>query len=300
MSEQPPAKPFAHLDAPNAELCRRVMGVFVAAKRRFLVHLRPEDLASSLEEADGAPAGLAAVEAALKQLEQWRNLRADPDTSRVTTVDDFHRPRPAAQAAGTPRRPHPPGPRGARPPALQPPPLRARRLALAALERADAQVTLGWLAERVLALTADPALADAGFSFALDSRWVSGCMSCCSPRWCYPTALATLRKESMKRPWSAPTAPQPRWPTAASGLWRTCARLRSGLPPPCAAGPRSAAGSTSSPPSETRPPSAGEAERAGLEAALESAGLLDAWAAPDGRLLDTGTYDGIVRTRSGR
>jgi len=43
-------------------------------------------------------------------------------------------------------------------------------LALAALERADAQVTLGWLAERVLALAADPALADAGFSFALDSR----------------------------------------------------------------------------------------------------------------------------------
>jgi uncharacterized protein (TIGR02677 family) len=93
MSEQPPAKPFAHLDAPNAELYRRVMSVFVMAKRRFLVHLRPEDLAASLEEQDGAPADLAAVEAALKQLEQWRNLRADPDTSRVTTVDDFYRPR---------------------------------------------------------------------------------------------------------------------------------------------------------------------------------------------------------------
>jgi hypothetical protein len=69
MSEQPPAKPLAHLDAPNAGLYRRVMGVFVAAKRRFLVHLRPEDLTSSLEEADGAPADLATVEAALKQLE---------------------------------------------------------------------------------------------------------------------------------------------------------------------------------------------------------------------------------------
>ena len=43
-------------------------------------------------------------------------------------------------------------------------------LALAALERADAQVTLGWLAERVLALAADPSLAELGFSFALDSR----------------------------------------------------------------------------------------------------------------------------------
>jgi Protein of unknown function C-terminus (DUF2399) len=28
---KPPAKPFAHLDAPNAELYRGVMGVFVAA-----------------------------------------------------------------------------------------------------------------------------------------------------------------------------------------------------------------------------------------------------------------------------
>jgi uncharacterized protein (TIGR02677 family) len=93
MSQGPQAKPFAHLDAPNAELYRRVMGVFVAAKRRFLVHLRPEDLASSLGGAGGAPVDLAAVEAALKQLEQWRNLRADPDTSRVTTVDDFYRPR---------------------------------------------------------------------------------------------------------------------------------------------------------------------------------------------------------------
>ena len=43
-------------------------------------------------------------------------------------------------------------------------------LALAALERADAQVTLGWLTGRVLALAGDPALAEAGVRFALDSR----------------------------------------------------------------------------------------------------------------------------------
>jgi uncharacterized protein (TIGR02677 family) len=93
MSQEPQAKPFAHLDAPNAGLYRRVMGVFVAAKRSFLVHLRPEGLAASLGEAGGPQVDLAAVEAALRQLEQWRNLRADPDTSRVTTVDDFYRPR---------------------------------------------------------------------------------------------------------------------------------------------------------------------------------------------------------------
>jgi uncharacterized protein (TIGR02680 family) len=38
----------------------------------------------------------------------------------------------------------------------------------------------------------------------------------------------------------------------------------------------------------------GEVERAGLEAALEAAGLLDAWVAPDGRLLDPGTHDVVV------
>jgi uncharacterized protein (TIGR02678 family) len=43
-------------------------------------------------------------------------------------------------------------------------------LALAALERAETQVTLGWLAERVLALANDPALAEAGLRFALDTR----------------------------------------------------------------------------------------------------------------------------------
>ena len=43
-------------------------------------------------------------------------------------------------------------------------------LALAALERAEAQVTLGWLVERVLAFAADERLAEAGITFALDSR----------------------------------------------------------------------------------------------------------------------------------
>ena len=40
--------------------------------------------------------------------------------------------------------------------------------------------------------------------------------------------------------------------------------------------------------------SVSEGERAGLEAALEAAGLLDAWVAPDGRLLDPDTHDVVV------
>lgn len=37
-------------------------------------------------------------------------------------------------------------------------------LALAALERAEAQVTLGWLVERVVSLAADPVLTEAGIT----------------------------------------------------------------------------------------------------------------------------------------
>ena len=37
-------EPFAYLTAPNAGLYRAVMLAFVGAKRRFIVHLRPEDV----------------------------------------------------------------------------------------------------------------------------------------------------------------------------------------------------------------------------------------------------------------
>lgn len=80
-------RPFAHLTAPNADLYRQVMGVFVQAKRRFTVHLRPEDV----HEVTGGD--LPTVADVLGRLVDWGNLRADPDTSRVTTVEDFHRAR---------------------------------------------------------------------------------------------------------------------------------------------------------------------------------------------------------------
>ncbi|MFL6130798.1 MAG: TIGR02677 family protein [Mycobacteriales bacterium] len=84
-------RPFEHITVPNAALYRRVMVTFVAAKRRFAVHLRPEDVHEALDE--GAPTDLAAVAGALVKLEEWGNLRSDPDTSRVTTIEDFRRAR---------------------------------------------------------------------------------------------------------------------------------------------------------------------------------------------------------------
>jgi len=81
--------PFGYLTVPNAALYRRVMGTFVQAKRRFIVHLRPEDVHEALR----SEVEVEAIVEALHRLVEWGNLRADPDTSRVTTVEDFHRAR---------------------------------------------------------------------------------------------------------------------------------------------------------------------------------------------------------------
>ncbi|MGW0609931.1 DUF2397 family protein [Streptomyces sp. NPDC002788] len=53
---RPRTPPFAHLSAPNAALYRQVMGVFLAAKDRFAVHLRPEDVHAGLPP-EHRPAG---------------------------------------------------------------------------------------------------------------------------------------------------------------------------------------------------------------------------------------------------
>ncbi|MGI5325478.1 TIGR02677 family protein [Actinomadura nitritigenes] len=81
-------QPFAHLSTPNAALYRDLLRSFARAKERFIVHLRPEDVAAELHrESDEQLAQ------ALDKLVEWGNLRADADTGRVTTVEDFHRKR---------------------------------------------------------------------------------------------------------------------------------------------------------------------------------------------------------------
>src|SRR5882757_11023371 len=84
--------PFAHLTVPNSALYRRVMRTFLTAKERFAVHLRPDDVHAALPAAE-RPAELEAVVKALDSLVEWGNLRADPDTARVTAVEDFYRKR---------------------------------------------------------------------------------------------------------------------------------------------------------------------------------------------------------------
>ncbi|WP_043649376.1 TIGR02677 family protein [Nocardia thailandica] len=85
-------RPFAHLGATNAELYRAVLTAFTAAKRRFTVHLRPDDLRPALRAAD-LDCDQQTLVSALTQLCEWGNLRADPDTARVTSVEEFRRAR---------------------------------------------------------------------------------------------------------------------------------------------------------------------------------------------------------------
>jgi uncharacterized protein (TIGR02677 family) len=104
MSESPPSyRPFDHVTTPKSTLYRTVMRVFVEQKRRFVVHLRPEDVLREIQNqgcpktitspGTTGPITLDEVEKALDCLSGWGNLRADPDTSRVASVEDFYRRR---------------------------------------------------------------------------------------------------------------------------------------------------------------------------------------------------------------
>jgi uncharacterized protein (TIGR02677 family) len=80
---------FAHVTADHRLRYRAILGVFADAKARFVLHLRPSDVALALGRTDD-PGDL---DAALRQLVAWGNLSADPDTAEVATVEEFYRAR---------------------------------------------------------------------------------------------------------------------------------------------------------------------------------------------------------------
>ena len=99
-TEQGRLRAFAYLNAEKAAIYRAVMRVFTDAKARFALHLRPEEIAielarNSLPDFADVPCDvdLANVETALNQLNEWGNLTSVPDTSDVSTVEEFYRPR---------------------------------------------------------------------------------------------------------------------------------------------------------------------------------------------------------------
>ncbi len=83
---------FSHVIAENSPHYRAILDVFATAKRQFRLHLRPDDVLVEARWPD-APPSLEAVQHALSQLVEWGNLQAQPDTARVSTIEDFYRKR---------------------------------------------------------------------------------------------------------------------------------------------------------------------------------------------------------------
>lgn len=87
---------FAHVHVERAPHYRAVMRAFVAAKARFVLHLRPAEILNAVTEDPAAPASetfAETLDGLLGQLADWGNLQSHPDTADVATVEDFYRPR---------------------------------------------------------------------------------------------------------------------------------------------------------------------------------------------------------------
>lgn len=83
---------FSYLTADKADQYRQVLQVFLQAKQRFVLNLRPDEVVASLR-ADGVETDRDAVQSLLAKLQEWGNLRADADTAEVATVEEFYRSR---------------------------------------------------------------------------------------------------------------------------------------------------------------------------------------------------------------
>jgi uncharacterized protein (TIGR02677 family) len=83
---------FRHVSADKAAHYRAIMDTFAAAKRQFRLQLRPDEV--RIEAAwPGAAPSPEEIQLALAQLTAWGNLEAQPDTSRVSSIEDFYRAR---------------------------------------------------------------------------------------------------------------------------------------------------------------------------------------------------------------
>lgn len=87
-------KTFMYVTVEKAWLYRTITRGFTAAKERFGLHLRPDDVVEALADAAlPEPVDRSAVDPALAQLVEWGNLAAHPDTAEVMTVEEFYRER---------------------------------------------------------------------------------------------------------------------------------------------------------------------------------------------------------------
>ena len=86
------AELFRHVSAEKSALYRGIMDSFAAAKRQFRLHLRPDEVLAE-GQWDYPPPRAEEIHTALAQLTEWGNLESQPDTARVSSVNDFYRAR---------------------------------------------------------------------------------------------------------------------------------------------------------------------------------------------------------------
>jgi uncharacterized protein (TIGR02677 family) len=84
---------FRHVSADRADMYRAIMDLFAAAKRQFRLHLRPDEVRAEARWRPGETPSIETVQQALSQLSEWGNLIAQPDTTRVSSLEDFYRAR---------------------------------------------------------------------------------------------------------------------------------------------------------------------------------------------------------------
>ncbi|HWK49152.1 MAG TPA: TIGR02677 family protein [Steroidobacter sp.] len=82
-----------HVTADKAALYRCIMDVFAAAKRQYRLQLRPDEVASEADWPGGVAPRIEEINAMLATLAQWGNLESQPDTARVSSLNDFYRAR---------------------------------------------------------------------------------------------------------------------------------------------------------------------------------------------------------------
>src|ERR1700732_1133173 len=76
---------FAHVLMKNAELYRAILEVFVRSREQFITHLRPTEVALSVDRDQEE------VENALRQLRLWGNLEATQDNAEQASLEEFYR-----------------------------------------------------------------------------------------------------------------------------------------------------------------------------------------------------------------
>lgn len=87
---------FHHLAAPKVGAYRAILRLFVAAKERFEIALRPSDILARLDAGEQRQTGLEdedLVTSSLGSLCDWGNLSAARDVVSARTIDEYLRPK---------------------------------------------------------------------------------------------------------------------------------------------------------------------------------------------------------------